>query len=264
MYNEEVKRFVQVNVPFSLLHKRYLQGFIKNGLNPEIGLDSQTLDNTEMEANQQVHRTLAQSGLHVTLHGPFIDMSPGSPDDEVWAITRRRFGQVMNIARIFEPKAVVFHTGYDQKRYGFVRDKWVERSIKMWRWLAQGFREQGILLCLENVFEQYPRYLLPVFEHLDQEGVKFCFDIGHHSAFGKAPMEDWLDSLGKYVGQLHLHDNNGMADEHGAIGKGSIRFDLLFDWLGQHFPDPPLITLEPHREEDLLPSLEWLGKNWPW
>ena len=261
---EKIKRAIQVNVPFSLLHSRYLRAFIDYGLNPEIGLDSQTLDTTDKETYCEVSKALVDSGLHVTLHGPFIDMSPGSPDDEVWALTRRRFGHVVEIARIFRPRAVVFHAGYDQKRYGFVRDKWFERSIKMWRWLAQSLGEDGILLCLENVYEQYPQYLLPIFEHLDEEGVKFCFDTGHHSAFGKAPMEAWLDILGDYVGHLHLHDNNGGVDEHGAIGKGSIRFDVLFDWLGRHFQAPPLITLEPHREEDLLPSLKWLEKNWPW
>jgi len=27
---------------------------------------------------------------------------------------------------------------------------------------------------------------------------------------------------------------------------------------------PPIITLEPHQEEDLGPSLEYLARIWPW
>ena len=35
---------VQINVPFSMLYDTYLDAFIKNGLNPEIGLDADALD----------------------------------------------------------------------------------------------------------------------------------------------------------------------------------------------------------------------------
>ncbi|MEJ2169223.1 MAG: hypothetical protein P8X90_27250 [Desulfobacterales bacterium] len=35
---------VQVNIPFSMLADTYLDVFITNGLNPEIGLDAAALD----------------------------------------------------------------------------------------------------------------------------------------------------------------------------------------------------------------------------
>lgn len=260
----DIKRLVHVNIPFSMLAGRYLEAFIGFRLNPEIGLDAATLDSVPVKEYERVKNKLSDARLKVTLHGPFIDMSPGSPDDEVWAVTKKRFGKVVEIARIFGPEAVVLHAGYDQKRYGFVHERWYERSLKMWRWMAQALGDEGILLCLENVYEEYPRYLLSLFEQLQEKGVKFCFDTGHHTAFGRAPLRDWLDVLGRYIGQLHLHDNSGGIDEHRAIGSGCIEFGLLFEWLGEHFADPPIITLEPHKEEDLLPSLQWLEKHWPW
>ena len=260
----QIKRLVQVNVPFAMLAGQYLETFTSLGLNPEIGLDATTLDRVSVNEYEQVKDKLSAAGLKVTLHGPFIDMSPGSPDNEIWAVTRKRFGKVVEVASIFGPKSVVLHAGYDQKRYGFVYERWFERSLDMWRWMGQALREQGVLLCLENVYEEYPEYLLSLFEQLEEEGVKFCFDTGHHALFGKVPLSEWLEVLGRYIGQLHLHDNSGEIDEHRAIGSGTVEFGLLFEWLGEHFTDPPIITLEPHKEEDLMPSLQWLEKHWPW
>jgi hypothetical protein len=39
---------------------------------------------------------------------------------------------------------------------------------------------------------------------------------------------------------------------------------LLFEYLKGRKADPPIVTIEPHREEDLWPSLEYLEKFWPW
>ncbi len=261
---EQIKAMVHVNIPYSMLNRGYLKAFIDNKLNPEIGLDAATLDSTSAEEYQRVKKAFVEAGLSTTLHGPFIDMSPGSPDPEVWGLTKRRFEQVVEAARIFEPRAVVFHAGYDHKRYGFVHEVWFEQSLKTWQWLSHAFAQEGILLCLENVYEEYPEYLLPLFEELKEKGVRFCFDTGHQAAFSQAPLQRWLVVLGQYMGHLHLHDNAGQSDDHGAIGSGSIEFRLLFDWLAEHFDMPPVITLEPHKEKDLLPSLKWLETNWPW
>jgi len=40
---------IQVNVPFAMLHEKYLSGFIKSGLNPEIGLDAAALERFSLE-----------------------------------------------------------------------------------------------------------------------------------------------------------------------------------------------------------------------
>ena len=48
------------------------------------------------------------------------------------------------------------------------------------------------------------------------------------------------------------------------LGKGAINFAILFDYLKAERKEPPVITLEPHKEEDLWPSVEYLEKIWPW
>lgn len=146
-----------------------------------------------------------------------------------------------------------------------MKDAWVEKSLEMWSWVGAGVRDEGALLMLENVYEQDPADMLVLFENLEKHDVGFCLDTGHHSVFSNVPAEAWVASLGRYLGQLHLHDNHGEQDEHLAMGRGRIDFRMLFSCLKAVKKEPPaVITLEPHTEGDLLPSLEYLEKTWPW
>ena len=91
----------------------------------------------------------------------------------------------------------------------------------------------------------------------------FCLDPGHTFAFGDAPLKTWVNALGKYLGQIHLHDNHGEEDEHLALGKGSIDFQPVFDLLTSDKENRIIITLEPHDEASLWPNLEFLEKVIP-
>jgi sugar phosphate isomerase/epimerase len=54
---------------------------------------------------------------------------------------------------------------------------------------------------------------------------KVCLDTGHSNFCGENPA-DAVRLLGKeYLGALHVHDNNGVADQHRTPGEGNI------DWI---------------------------------
>jgi sugar phosphate isomerase/epimerase len=255
---------VHVNAPFILLKETFLETFLSLGLNPEIGLDAIALERYNVHDFSEVARQLADKSLSVTFHGPFHDLSPGALDPAVWKITRKRFEQVLRLMPIFKPKTLVCHAGYESKRYGYCPEKWIEKSIEMWSWLAPRVKDEGAVLMLENVFEDGPEDLRTLFEAIHPVGVGFCLDTGHQNAFGKASMKEWLSVLGRYLGQLHLHDNNGKKDEHRSLGTGTIDFQGLFSMLGKLRRTSPVITLEPHSQNDLAPSLKFLERIWPW
>ncbi len=253
---------VQVNIPFRMLQESYLKRFIKYGLNPEIGFDAVALDQYSLSDYSGIADQLHECGRTITFHAPFADLSPGSPDPKVWAITQSRFEQILRLIPLFRPKTLVCHAGYDEKRYGYIRAVWVEKSLEMWSWLSKRVRDEGALLVLENVYEHRPDDIRFLFENLQDQRVGFCLDIGHQAVFSRAPLEKWIESLGQYITQLHLHDNSGKLDEHQALGQGLIDFHMFFKKLVRK--KPPIITLEPHREEHLWPSLEYLERIWPW
>ena len=261
---QSVLSHIQVNVPFTMLCEKHLDQFLKYSLNPEIGFDALALERYSLSDFNKIATKLHQHHLTITFHAPFIDLSPGSPDPSIRAITRHRFEQVLQLIPIFKPKTVVCHAGYDRKRYLFIKDIWFENSVSMWSWLGTCLKEERVLLVLENGFEDDPEDLRILFENLEKKNVGFCLDVGHQAVFSSLPLETWLESLGKYLEQVHLHDNNGREDSHLALGKGRINFPVLFNYLKTTKKDPPVITLEPHREEDLWPSVEYLKKVWPW
>lgn len=255
---------IHVNIPFSMLYDTYLELFLEQGLNPEIGIDARALDRFAFSDFQSIAAKLRSYSPSITLHGPFIDLSPGSLDAKVRELTRRRFEQVLDLVALFDPAAVVCHAGYDHDRYGFHREEWLDNSLELWSWMGNSLQSQSAMLMLENVYEDGPDDIRVLFERLNHKNIGFCLDPGHLLAFGRDPIETWLDTMEPYLGQLHLHDNSGDWDDHLALGRGKIDFQYIFEFLKTKRTEPPIVTLEPHEEDAFWPSLEYLQKIWPW
>jgi sugar phosphate isomerase/epimerase len=255
---------VQIHVPFAMLFESHLELFLQNRINPEIALSADALERFSLTDFRNVAAQLHEHGLSVTLHAPFMDLSPGSPDPAVRALTRHRFEQMLELVPIFKPKTVVCHAGYDRKRYWPMRDAWIENSLEVWSWFGAGILNAGGRLMLENVYEHSPEDIRMLFEKLENQSVGFCLDTGHQAVFSTTSLEVWIESLHPYLGQLHLHDNQGSQDDHLALGQGKIDFQPIFNHLKNRRNEPPVITLEPHRESDLWLSIEYLESIRPW
>jgi sugar phosphate isomerase/epimerase len=246
-----------------MLWESYLDIFLGYNLNPEIGLDADALDNFTISDFKAVAKKFRDKGRRVTFHGPFIDLSPGSIDPEIIRITKKRLLQVLDLVPLFNPVTVVCHAGYDKRRYFFFQEEWLEKCLETWSWFGTRLEKKGAKLMLENVYESNPDEILPLLKNLEKDNVGFCFDPGHAFVFGKTPLESWITELGRYIGQVHLHDNNSQKDEHLALGTGSIDFKPVLEYLKSEKGAQTVITLEPHEEAALWPSLEYLEKSIP-
>ena len=249
---------VQVNIPFGMFFDGYLEFFETLGLNPEICLDAPSLERFSKAEFKEIAQIFKSNGRTITFHGPFADMVPGSQDPAFLHLTRQRFRQAIELIEMFNPLTVVCHPGYDFRRHGYYREAWLETSLETWAELGEKINQAGSRLMLENVYETNPGQMVPFFNQLTGANIGFCFDVGHHYAFGNVPMGEWLTVLGPYLGQLHLHDNAGVEDEHRALGQGEISLERLLEFLRERSGNLPVLTLEPHRDEDLEPSLEFL------
>lgn len=264
MRKRRIATRVQVNAPFRMLEASYLDAFLSHGLNPEIGFDGETLDRVTRGEVEEIAVRLRDQGLTITCHAPFIDLSPGSPDPAVRSLTRQRLEQLLRLLPVLEPRTVVCHSGWDHRRYLELKDVWLEKSLDMWPWFAQEVRNEGSWMVLENVYERSPEEFLDLYGPLREVGVGVCLDTGHQAAFGEAPLESWIQKIGGDTGELHLHDNHGTWDEHLAPGKGSVDFGILFQRLPSLLAAPPVVTLEPHREEALWEAFAFLEDVLPW
>jgi sugar phosphate isomerase/epimerase len=258
-----IKAKVHVNAPFGMLWDRYLPLFLEEQLNPEIGLDAASLDRFSRRDFAGVADRLHRAGLAITLHGPFQDLLPGALDARILAATRARLQDAFDLLEVFQPRSIVCHIGYETRHYQGMEERWLSHSLATWEPLAEQAARHGALLALENVYETEPALIRQLFSRLEAPNICFCLDVGHLQAFGGGNFQTWLAEVGSLVGQVHLHDNHGTQDDHLALGQGIIPLAQILSFFAAR-NQTPLVTLEPHQEESLLPSLKFLSEHWPW
>ncbi len=242
---------IQINVPFSMLRRR-IDFVIQNRINPEIYFSNQDLDACDEDDVKPLAEALHRNGLEVTVHGPFIDLSPGGVDPKVKEVTLDRFSKTIELARCLLPKALVFHPGYETRNYDGDVDLWLKSSLATWQPLVREAEKTGLVFAIENIYEETPDSLKRLLDKIHSPHFRFCFDTGHYQAFSGrgVSLSVWVETLGSYLWEVHLHDNHGKSDEHLPMGEGCFDFDRFFSLLSQSRLKP-IFTIEPHEEGHL-------------
>lgn len=249
---------IHINVPYNMLLQR-THFAIDNRICPEIYFSGEDLDGHQKKDVKYLADLLHQNELEITFHGPFMDLSPGGVDRKVKEVTLNRFTKVMELARYFQPKTIVFHPGYEKWKFDGNVKLWLKSSLQTWKPLVEKAEKIGSVLAIENVFEETPDSIQNLLEEIDSPYLRFCFDTGHHHVFSKTSLPTWLEALGRYLIEVHLHDNHKEMDEHLPVGEGGFDFDGFFNLLSQ-FKLSPIYTIEPHEEAHLWRGLKAVRK----
>jgi len=123
----------------------------------------------------------------------------------------------------------VLHPSYVSGLGQFVKDmirKYASESLER---IVEKAEDEGICLCLENLFPKYdllfePDEFTTVFEQFPELG--FTLDTGHahiDSKDGKRVIE-FIEKFGNRLAHIHISDNSGKKDDHLPIGKGTVNF----------------------------------------
>jgi sugar phosphate isomerase/epimerase len=220
-------------------------------LNLEIFFSAETLDTLGRPELEDFLDSLGYAPA-MTIHAPFMDLSPGGVDEKVRQVTRERFLRVFDTADVLRPQAVVFHSGYEKWKYGLRPEIWLEGSLRFWPEFIERAAATGTKIAIENIFEDAPETLQGLMERLASEHMGICFDTGHFNLFSSLPLSAWMESIGQYIVELHLHDNDGSRDAHLPMGEGDFPFRELFETLkGRDI----ICTIEAHSPEDVRKSL---------
>ena len=234
--------------------KDYLEMLRKRRYDLEIYFSGTVLDQNEKQDLEKLLERLDWNPS-LTLPAPFMDLNPGAMDPMVRSVTQVRFRQILAVAAILKPRAAVFHAAYDRWRYSGRKDIWLENSTETWQKVMEAAAKIGLRVAVENVFDEEPEALQMLIEKIDSPDFGFCFDTGHFNLFSRVTMEQWFESLGRRLVEVHLHDNDGKADSHWALGRGNIDFEKIFRLLNTHAP-APVLTLEVHDKDGIETSLE--------
>lgn len=249
---------VFVHVPFADRDK-YMPIVLRDGLNPELYLNCQDLDNLDNLELDQIRTSLAETGLSRTMHGPYMELSPGGTDPEITSVTKRRILKAVDVASFLGAGTMVVHAAFDRFKYGEMFDTWLENSTRFWDHVGREAHQKGVVLALENTLEDSPEPLCRLVENLDPSLFGHCFDIGHFNVFGRCNLLVWLESVRGRLLELHLHDNDGKCDQHLAIGEGTADFKALFDNL-PNLREKLALTIEAHQESSARRSMVELEK----
>ena len=104
------------------------------------------------------------------------------------------------------------------------------------RQIGKCAQEHSVLACLENMIGvkeflcRLPEELMGMTEGI--EGIGMTFDFGHANTIGK--VNDFLRYADK-ADHIHIHDNNGMSDEHLALGDGTISWPTVGKTLAANY-----------------------------
>jgi len=241
------------HIPYHFLREN-LALVIERRINPEVFLPADVLDSLIPEELAAVAEGLGGSGLRTTIHGPFMDLNPGSVEPLLRDATLRRFNQALDAAEILRPEVIVLHPGYDKWRYGESQETWLGHAIDTFRVVLERVEQIGCVIAVENIFEEEPATLRGLLETFASPLLRHCFDVGHWNMFKKVGMEEWFAELGPFIAETHIHDNFGIKDDHAPIGEGNIDFELFFALMERYAPDAAW-TIEAHSREALERAL---------
>ncbi len=243
---------IHVHIPFPKL-KDYFEMIRQRRYDLEIYVSAAVLDQLEKHDIEDLAARL-DWGPALTLHAPFMDLNPGAIDPMVRSVTQVRFRQLLDVAALLRPRAAVFHAAYDRWRYSGRRDVWLDYSLGTWQKVMETASRIGLRIAVENVFDEEPEALGMLIDRIDSPDFGLCFDTGHFNLFSRVPMERWFETLGNRLIELHLHDNDGTADSHQAVGAGTFDFERLFRLL-KGGPVVPIYTIEAHDKDDVETSI---------
>ena len=245
-----------VHIPYGRI-SQYLAYIQEHRLDLEIFVKGEDLDHIQ-PADLTALKEALDYGPSLSVHAPFMDLSPGGVDPRVRAVTMDRFSQTLDLCEVLRPKVVVFHSGYEKWKYDLDAGLWLGQSLKTWPRFIERAAGIGTAIAIENIFEDEPSNLVTLMQELGSEHFGICFDTGHFNLFSTITLREWIEPIKPYIKEFHLHDNMGDADSHMAIGEGKFDFSALFGMAGA---EGVVHTIENHTPEKVILSMKRLAEH---
>ena len=194
----------------------------------------------------------------LTVHGPFLDLNPATWDSALRRVAALRFHQAWFAAQALGAEKLVLHTGFMPRANTI--EGWAPRVADFFCEFLQ--THDDIPIALENVLDPFWEPMLEVWRRVDHPRFGLCLDVGHAHCYSDQSATAWAAGLLPALTHIHLHDNHGprpldtIADEHLALGDGTLPLAPLMDILGQR--NDLTCTIECASKAAVLKSLEAL------
>jgi sugar phosphate isomerase/epimerase len=176
---------------------------------------------------KRIKEVIASTNLGITVHAPYGDLNLATLNDPIWHESIRQICTCIEHASEITDR-VTIHPGYLSPVGKLLPQKTWELQKNALRQIGKFAAEHSVLACLENMIGikeflcRQPEELIGMTEGID--GIGMTFDFGHANTIGI--VNDFLPFVHQ-AHHIHVHDNHGMSDEHLALGKGTINWDVV-------------------------------------
>ena len=162
-----------------------------------------------------------------SMHG--IELAYHAPQGEAWCFGKlahkdavERLRECILRAESLQAKHMTLHLGIDVNR---PRDDSIRQGACALMEVSPMAKEKGVALCVENVFSDGSSVASPIevqllLEKAPSEAVFFTLDTGHANMY--RCIYEMLDIAGSRLAFTHIHDNDGLNDQHLVPGHGII------------------------------------------
>ncbi len=235
-----------------------LDDYLDLKVNCELYINSAFIDDHKQRDIERVKNGFKEMGVLIRIHGPFMDICPGSSDKKVRALSQERILEALRLCVGLGCNDIVLHSHYDPVYHKRRFDEWFNFSKMVWSNVNAVAQKHNIVVYIENSEDDSPEPIIAILREYPL--FKACFDLAHYSIFGK---ENWQDLLRMYpkgsIGEVHLSDNDEKEDQHLVLGEGSLDIEPFLAEIDT-YKEKPVITIEPHSNKDLLMDIEYMKR----
>lgn len=195
---------------------------------------------------------LAETGMVFcdahSIYGPTDDLCCLDPDLRRYMLMNHR--QTLELAALFGIKTITIHLGrFDN--FSIPVQTYRDASLKALDELLPVAEKLGVIICIENSWHQTSsaEALLAAVDHFKSDFLGICYDAGHANVMSGRFRDEANRMWGTYPGRepgwndhvledvlphvvvCHLHDNDGVRDQHLLPGRGTVEWTKIMPLL---------------------------------
>lgn len=182
-------------------------------------------------------------------HAPFPSiLQDGDPGNEAYneALMEVLRKTIVGAAYIGARNLVIHPFYYHYQAMTSLEEEW-EMNCERYLRLAGTARENGVTICLENMFRGYkgkwmtgtcgdPEWAAALVDRLNELAGErvfgYCFDTGH-AVLTSHDVKNFMKTMGDRIVCFHVHDNNGQDDQHLAPYMGVLDWNRFVEGLAE-------------------------------
>jgi sugar phosphate isomerase/epimerase len=218
---------------------------------------------------KEIKRILNSLNLKPILHASFHDVNLSSLSPWIRRASIKQILKCVEMGAELGAEVIVVHGGGLSREYPIsLVDEASSILVESLSEIVLFAKKAGLTIGLENRHRSKdielistPQNHLAVLERINSPHCKAVLDIGHANTFN-LELSQYIKAISSYLIEVHLHDNNGVQDEHLPLGDGKIDFVESIHHVNLERGKELPFILEMTSAEDYERSLKYLKNFW--